>query len=486
MLWPVVVAGTAFLFTLLVAMSDLQFAVRSGEGRIFLETAQMIVAGLVAYLMFGRVRRTKLQRDLLIASAFSIFTLAGGVFIAIRLGGALEKGSRLERVAIWAPLFARTAGILALAFAGLIGTERRIRSVSVRTSLLSAGALVGACLLGAAVWSAQLPSGIADELLLDARRVPGTAAPFALQAFQIALIVLYLIAGVSLMRSAEQANDSFQIYLSAGCVAAGFARLNYYLYPSIYTDVVHVGDLLRLAFFVILLVGAAVEINRYWHVEAEAAVHRERERFARELHDGLTQELSFIRSQTTAMNQGTSYPEMAELIAESAGRALTEARSLLVTMRGDTSVPVRIALATEARRAAGVKASVSVDAERGILLTPSMSHELGRIVAEATSNAVRHGEATAVDIVVSRVGDRLRLAIADNGCGFDAGDTTSVQFGLRGIRERAEMLGGSASIRSTPGVGVTLEVEVPQHGSNGGVPRRRWSVAGLLRPRRVV
>ena len=70
----------------------------------------------------------------------------------------------------------------------------------------------------------------------------------------------------------------------------------------------------------VLLAGAATEIARYWRVEVEAAMVRERHRLAHELHDGLAQELAFIRSQTLAMARGASPPGVTPLVAEAADR----------------------------------------------------------------------------------------------------------------------------------------------------------------------
>jgi signal transduction histidine kinase len=85
-----------------------------------------------------------------------------------------------------------------------------------------------------------------------------------------------------------------------------------------------------------------------------------------------------------------------------------------------------------------------------------------RIVQEGLTNIVRHGQATRVDILLQNRGHKLVVIIEDNGIGFKP-DTTdkSKHLGLVGIAERAEMLNGTMTIESTPGVGTTLLVEVP-------------------------
>jgi signal transduction histidine kinase len=87
---------------------------------------------------------------------------------------------------------------------------------------------------------------------------------------------------------------------------------------------------------------------------------------------------------------------------------------------------------------------------------------LYRIAQEAMTNILRHADATRVDVVVQKAGDRVQLVIEDDGVGFEPdlvqGDE---HIGLVGMRERAEALGGSLLIESSPGKGTTIVVEVP-------------------------
>lgn len=469
MAWPLAVALIATALTLTVALSELQFAVRSVEGRIALETAQMIIAALVAYLLWGRSGRTGLLRDFFVAAAFIIFSLTSLLFIWIRMGGALEEGSRIERVVIWAPLMARTGGTALLAAASSINPNRRVVHRNGVHLFLASISLVAAATLAAFLLADRLPQGLSEELLLDSSQVAGPSADVALQILQILLVVLYGVAAVGFItRQRGALSDPLDITLAAGFTAAAFARLNFYLYPSIYSDVVHVGDFLRLFFFIILLVGATMEINRYWRVESESAAVIERQRLARELHDGLSQELSFISSQTAAMAKGTSYPGMVELVARSADRAVTESRALLLTVRGDEIVSAHDALAAEAKRAAGSRAAVEIDIPTGLLLPMKMSHELGRIVLEATTNALRHGDATRIGVNCSSENGSLKLVIADDGTGFDTGDPKRGRHGIRGMRERVELLGGTMRINSQQGSGTTVEVILPDPSVRAG------------------
>ena len=91
---------------------------------------------------------------------------------------------------------------------------------------------------------------------------------------------------------------------------------------------------------------------------------------------------------------------------------------------------------------------------------------LYRIVQEALTNVVRHAQATRVDVLLERRGDKLIVLVEDNGVGFDpAVAMHGGRLGLFGIRERAEILAGTLVLESAPGIGTTLLVEVP-HGDS--------------------
>lgn len=87
---------------------------------------------------------------------------------------------------------------------------------------------------------------------------------------------------------------------------------------------------------------------------------------------------------------------------------------------------------------------------------------LYRIVQEALTNVIKHAQATRVDVLLERRGEKLITIVEDNGIGFDAAAPLSGDhLGLFGIRERLEILGGMLQLESTPGSGTTLFVEVP-------------------------
>ncbi len=100
-------------------------------------------------------------------------------------------------------------------------------------------------------------------------------------------------------------------------------------------------------------------------------------------------------------------------------------------------------------------------------LLPEVETALYRIVQEAFTNVVRHAQASHVDVILKRRGDRVVAIIEDNGVGFDAERARrSSRLGLFGMQERAEMLGGRLTVESTAGTGTTVYVEVPYANSH--------------------
>jgi signal transduction histidine kinase len=86
---------------------------------------------------------------------------------------------------------------------------------------------------------------------------------------------------------------------------------------------------------------------------------------------------------------------------------------------------------------------------------------LYRIAQEAIHNVVKHASAKRVKVSIEHDGPQVRLAVEDDGIGFDPGAAGPGTLGLAGMRHRAERLGGSFSVESAPGRGSRVEVVVP-------------------------
>jgi signal transduction histidine kinase len=97
-------------------------------------------------------------------------------------------------------------------------------------------------------------------------------------------------------------------------------------------------------------------------------------------------------------------------------------------------------------------------------LDPAVEHDILMVAREAVYNAVRHAQPKEVRLQVFFEDHKIRMRVADDGCGFDPEEALAVageHFGIVGMRERTERLGGSFHLSSTPGSGTELVFEAP-------------------------
>jgi signal transduction histidine kinase len=232
-------------------------------------------------------------------------------------------------------------------------------------------------------------------------------------------------------------------------------------------------------FYVLLLLsGALLAYAMYrWRVRMVelrfSAVLAERNRIAREIHDTLAQGFVAVSVQLEVASRLLSHSaETAREHLEQA-RALTrdciaEARSSIWNLRsqgtGAHDLAAAITHAAERITATNhVKARVRVSGTYR-RVAPQLEQELVRIAQEAMTNTVRHAQAEHVDVTLLFQEKLLRMTIKDDGRGFD-GDADDYRldghFGLTGMRERAEQLGGRFVVNSASGQGTEVQIEVP-------------------------
>ena len=243
--------------------------------------------------------------------------------------------------------------------------------------------------------------------------------------------------------------------------SAAFARVHYVLFPSLYTDWLYTGDLLRIGFYVLLLVGAAREIGQYWSAQARAAVLEDRRRLARELHDGVVQELGYIRVRVATRIGATT--GCSDRILGACDRALDEARAAVEALGRSPRRAARLRAAPRGRQVAErYGGRVVVDLDDAVDADPEQRHALVRITREAVVNAVRHGRRGTIHIRLVR-GRRTAAGSSsqDDGQGFDSAGARreASGYGLISMRERAAALPGVVRHRRRlPGDGTTVRV----------------------------
>ena len=218
---------------------------------------------------------------------------------------------------------------------------------------------------------------------------------------------------------------------------------------------------------------AAIENARMFEDSRALALSEERDRMARELHDALNQSLfSLSLMGRAALSHLKTDPDSAaEELAEVIGlarRSMGELRTVIDGLRSsdlerDGLVPTVRSLAELLSRA--YRTEIEVVVEGDLELEAATEHELYRIIQEALTNAVRHGQPRQVDISLTAGDEKLEIVVKDDGTGFDPGSRMERgrRLGLTSMRERAAGLGGAVAIDSQPGSGTTVRVEVP-HG----------------------
>jgi len=225
----------------------------------------------------------------------------------------------------------------------------------------------------------------------------------------------------------------------------------------------------------VCLVGAVVRRNveamvqaRREVAEAVAAVGaaEERARLARDLHDSVGKSLHGISLGAKALKRAVvGDPELAmqlaASLAESADQASREARALLTAMRArpseaepaDVLTDVVERWATES----GLRTRLSLAPAPNV--HPEVTEQLALALGEILHNVSKHACATEVEVVFRGAAEVIELAVSDNGTGFPAGQPgreSDGHFGLRGLRERAEHVGGQLQIESNPERGTSI------------------------------
>lgn len=196
----------------------------------------------------------------------------------------------------------------------------------------------------------------------------------------------------------------------------------------------------------------------------------ERRRISRELHDEAGQALASLRYGLRLLErdieQGASVTSRVADLMQRTDAVIDGLHRLAADLRPASldHLGLEAALA-QYLRSVGSRFELAVRFKprgfSGERLPAAIETALFRVVQEAVTNVVRHARASRIDVLAERRGDRVLVMVEDDGIGFEPGRTRGGEsFGLLGIRERAEALGGSLTIESAPGAGTTIVVEV--------------------------
>ena len=224
--------------------------------------------------------------------------------------------------------------------------------------------------------------------------------------------------------------------------------------------------------FVVAIVPYRTNLNLRRRIEREAIIE-ERRRIAREIHDGVAQSLGYLNLKTKMVSDAVSSQDTAQALNE-----ISDIRHMVQ----DTYEDIREAidqLTTEIRNLPIIPALANFTREfgnnNGILvkfdvpkpfpqLSPVAELQLLRIAQEALTNVRRHAQASEVEVKLGQTSEAVELLVRDNGQGFILADLDEPYPGYHGlniIKERAEGLGGSVDISTTPGEGTELRISFP-------------------------
>jgi signal transduction histidine kinase len=204
--------------------------------------------------------------------------------------------------------------------------------------------------------------------------------------------------------------------------------------------------------------------------QATTAQEEERQRIARELHDGLVPFLASMHIQLHTVGkrlEQEAHPLAAEMqqLAEQARETSREIRRLVHDLRPAALDELGLVPALRQHLAGCQRENdliISFEADGGQRFPAPIETALFRIVQEAVNNVVRHAEAQRIDVTLKRAVEHVRLQVADDGLGFDMQLPRSGRhIGLWNMRERVEQLGGQFEVRSAPGQGTTVTAVVP-------------------------
>ncbi|MGH2856139.1 MAG: sensor histidine kinase [Solirubrobacteraceae bacterium] len=424
--------------------------------RVALETGITLAALAAAGLLLAQYRRRHRVHELLLMSAVAAVALTDFLFSALPpLIGTDELPLDIE-----AKLALQTAVPVMFAIAAF----GRARMTSRRPwwKLLPVG---GACI--AIIAAAEIAG-----LIVGSSRTTSGATGLMLEV-DVLTAAVFAGAGIGFLRRPSASGGNLLMGGASFLLAA--SRLQSAALSLAAASWITPRDLLRLVAYGLLLAGTARDQSQLREEDELSNLARERERIARDLHDGLAQDLAVIAVHGQRMQQelGAEHP-----VTVAARRALAASRSAIVDLSASRAPSTAAALrevATELETRFDIDVAVREETqrpeERATDLGRGDREQFVRIAREAIVNAARHGRAHHVDVVLSHHGAAWRLTIADDGSGISRSQLASPSgFGLRAMRARAQELGGRLAAGRGASGGTVLELSLPAAAGDPAAP----------------
>jgi signal transduction histidine kinase len=446
---------------------------------IVINVAATLVGGAVSILAWVRWRETGGVGALYESAAFVVLTATNGVTLGLVLIGRgdlfgldpTEPGAASVYFWTLARLLA-AALLVAGAVRGLRGTRPPDRPLAI-----AVGPAIGLLVIAVALASRASAQPVPAEAGL-------TLENTVVVALQVVIFGFYLAAAVLFRRLYLRERLVSHAFLAVGLVVAAFSQLHFAMNPIVTTGIVTSGDVLRLVFNAILFLGiqaelqgdlaalrgANVELRRLRDVDAANAGIAERSRLAREIHDGLAQDLWYAKLKQGRLVQAPELKDETRTtgreVLSALDAALADARQAVMALRvdptasGSSLAEVLRTFVDDFADRFGIRAEFVVNGAVPALSARTEAEVL-RIVQEALNNVRRHADATFVRVHLDCSDTAIRATVGDNGKGFDAASRPPDRYGLRGMAERAELIGAELAIDSQPADGTKVVLNIP-------------------------
>lgn len=449
---------------------------------LVLDTVALVAFASLTALAWARFRERRMIAAVYHAAAFQALAVAYGIAVLVSLRHSNSIGTLAEPENAQTLVFA-VAQLGAAVMFMLAGTFTGRRTYGWGPGWIMVAPTLAVLLAGlVGMWIDPPPDLLQIVSFTDGSGL-AHSTPFG-AVVHLATCGLFF-AGASASRALWHANHAvIDGWIAVGLVFAGFAALHWTLYPSAHPGQVSTGDLLWLGFSVTLLVGldsalrdglrqlraANTELAERRDADVELVALEERARLARELHDGLAQDLWLAKLRTGELAAMDGLPVEARRAAEAAVAAidvgLGDAREAVAALR--SSAHADSGFCNLVRRTVedygdrfGIRVEFAFDGEHTTQIAPRTQAEILRITQEAMTNVARHADATVVGVRLAVKGEWITLRVVDNGRGFDVSAVGRDSFGLASMRERAALIGGRLRVASRSGAGTKVVLTAP-------------------------
>ena len=450
------------------------------------------IAAMAAILQWNRFREDKDPAALLLATALLVLAAQNAVSLFVAIAGLQDSLGFSLRAPGQAPIYGWLISrvIAAALFGAAALAELRDWMWAPRRPVLFALGVAGLAVAAFPIlrlFEGSLPvlyqvSGL--ERLLGPEPTAGIAPGMTVSLVAAnALVVVVLASAGQLHRDVyARTGQRRSLLLSYALFIGALSQIQFAIVPPSYLGLVSAGDILRVAFYVaVVLVFDAdtlstlrelrlsrSKVEELREAETTQAVLEERSRLAREIHDGLAQELWLAKLRFGRLLKAVG-GEQGELDREAAAlsaaidSAIAEARLAVIAMnvRPGQSHDLEAALARYVQEVTErLDLPVTFTVERPAPpLSVHASEQILRAVHEALHNVRKHSEASSATVVLGGAEGLVRVSVSDDGRGLPPG-AMSRGYGLTNMRERVEALGGRLHVES-PGWGTRIVVEVP-------------------------